>query len=277
MLFMGIAFSLVTELVTKKTRGVAVSPIDEVGRGISRTLNNADRLAPDIAQAIDKVDLKISKIGKRSDDAAEGSVNANIDLSNQDFAGLEAPEGVYAASTFDHTNFTGALLDGASFEGAAGAEAIFKKARMAGANLNATKFTGADFTGADLRKAGFRASNLSGAVFIGADAGGASFAGAKLSNAKFNDGYAPAGSFVDAVADGVDFTGADLRSARFNYADLASADLSAADVTGADFTGAKLRGTKLASTLGLTQDQLLTACGDESTELPPGTSIYACE
>ena len=276
-LFMMMALSVVTETVTRKTQGKSVNPMNEVGRGITRTLNNADKLAPDLTQALDKVDQKIAKIGKRSVETVAENSQANLDLSGQDFANLQAPKGVYASATLTGTNVIGALLDDAVFEGAAGDGAVFKKARMARTNLNAVKFADADFTETDLRGASLRASDLSSGIFTDADASGASFAASNLANVIFTSGYAQAGSFVDANAVNIDFTQTDLRAARFTRANLASADFTGADVTGADFTGAKLQGAKLGDAIGLTTDQLLSACGDETTTLPAGSAIYACE
>ena len=59
--------------------------------------------------------------------------------------------------------------------------------------------------------------------------------------------------------------GADLTKARLQKANLKEAQLQ-----GADLTKAQLQGTDLTAVKNLTQDQINTACIDESTKLPQG-------
>lgn len=59
-----------------------------------------------------------------------------------------------------------------------------------------------------------------------------------------------------------------LRGARLIGADLSRADLRAADLLGADLRGADLAGADLAGAIFLTQSQLESARGDETTRIP---------
>ena len=65
-------------------------------------------------------------------------------------------------------------------------------------------------------------------------------------------------------------------------ADLARADLFRATLVGADLSGATLSGAdlpwaNLSKALGLAQEQLDAACGNDETKLPEGLTIKPCE
>jgi uncharacterized protein YjbI with pentapeptide repeats len=68
----------------------------------------------------------------------------------------------------------------------------------------------------------------------------------------------------------VNLSGANLARARLSFANLTRADLTEADLTEADLTEADLTGASLTEARGLTQEQLDTTKGDETTKLPPG-------
>ncbi|MGE5372882.1 MAG: pentapeptide repeat-containing protein [Solirubrobacterales bacterium] len=65
-----------------------------------------------------------------------------------------------------------------------------------------------------------------------------------------------------------DLRGADLRGAYLIAADLREMDLCGTDFIGADFRDTDLRGADLSKSLFLTQAQVNTARGDQSTKLP---------
>lgn len=94
-----------------------------------------------------------------------------------------------------------------------------------------------------------------------------------------------------AIADGANFTGANLsltnmfglRATRANFtganlsgAQLVGAHLGGARLTGVVLTGANASGAELSDAIGLTQEQLNTACGDATTVLPAGMTIPRC-
>lgn len=64
--------------------------------------------------------------------------------------------------------------------------------------------------------------------------------------------------------------GVDLSEANLRQADLRDSDLFGVDLAGADLRGADLRGAKLDRVIGLKQEQLDSALGDQSTQLPNG-------
>jgi uncharacterized protein YjbI with pentapeptide repeats len=66
------------------------------------------------------------------------------------------------------------------------------------------------------------------------------------------------------------FDGANLRGASLLGADLRGERLRMADVTGADMRAADVRGADLSETLFLSQAQIDSMTGDDSTRLPPG-------
>ena len=132
----------------------------------------------------------------------------------------------------------------------------------------------ADLSGANLRGAYLRRANLRGAALFGADLCGADLCGADLSEAS-----------LCADLRGADLRGADLRGAygaNVRGANLSGANLSRADLSGAEFgkanlrganlrganlSGADLFGADLSEARGLTQEQVDSAKGNESTKL----------
>ena len=103
-------------------------------------------------------------------------------------------------------------------------------------------------------------SNFNGAKLIGAD----------LSKGEFNR---------------CEFRDADLSSANLRLSSLARSVLTGAKLTGADFTDAYLyktgiAGADLSGVVGLQQEQLDSACGDQATKLPAGLKAsprWPCE
>jgi len=279
MLLMLAIFGIVTDLVAKKTGRRAADPVGDAIRSIAKPFQGADRIAPGIGDAIDRVDAELAELvkGEKAIGAPPSAATANINLSGADFTGARAPKSVYAGAIINETQFTTALLDGASFEGATGAGAKFVKARMAAANLSAAMLPRADFSGADLKGAALRAGDFSGGDFTGADLTNASLSAASIEDAVLARAFAPGGQFVDALAARADFSGTDLRAARFAGADLRDAVFAGADLSGADFAGARLQGADLSAAEGLTAEQIAAACGDASTKLPHGLTLTPCE
>jgi len=109
-------------------------------------------------------------------------------------------------------------------------------------------------------------SKFQGTRAVEARIQGLEASGVDLSRADFSFAFLP-----DAR-----FTGAILRDAVFRDARLPEADFTRAELEGADFTGAKLQDADLATAMHLTQPQLVGACGNRNTRLPPGLHIPAC-
>ena len=114
------------------------------------------------------------------------------------------------------------------------------------------RLAGADFKGAYLRLGSFQRADMRKAKFTGADLTGAKFAGANF-------------RLIEYVR-GLKLRNVDARHAIFRYAVLRGVDFTGADLSGADFTRA----------LGLTNEHLARACGDDRTRLPPGLVIPRC-
>jgi uncharacterized protein YjbI with pentapeptide repeats len=111
-----------------------------------------------------------------------------------------------------------------------------KRKNFAGARLRQSDLSSGIFNGTSFARADLRDVDAYAAVFTGA-----SFAGANLTNANFVGAYLEGANFAGATLNGVNFSGAEMARAR-----------------------------------GLTQRQLGSACGDESTELPRGLRIRPC-
>jgi uncharacterized protein YjbI with pentapeptide repeats len=146
-----------------------------------------------------------------------------------------------------------------------------KGAKLRGADLYKTNLNAGDLRKIDLRgalmanstflKANLRGADLSRSRLRWTNFGGADMRGAKLIEADLLAALMP---FVD------------LRGAVLIGADLGSARLHGANLAGAILRGAKLYNAKLRTVIGLTQEQLDQACGNHSTELPPGLTIAPC-
>jgi uncharacterized protein YjbI with pentapeptide repeats len=129
---------------------------------------------------------------------------------------------------------------------------------MRGAVLTSAYLNGAILLGADLSKAGLIGAHLNGADLVNADLMGADLEDADLMGADLEWAH-----LSGAVLRNANLFGANLRKANLFRADLRNAHLSGADMSEADLRGAYLRSAK-----NLEQQQIDTAKGDNSTELP---------
>jgi uncharacterized protein YjbI with pentapeptide repeats len=273
-LFMGMIFMVVSNLAAKKSGQQTVNPISDFARGLVNTLNNADRLAPDLSRAIDRAENGLPKlIGKDGDK----STTALKDFTDSDFSGQNHPKAMFAGALVTNAKFINTLLDGSTFEGATGETAVFRKARLAGATFDASVFRNADFSQAELRGATARAADMTGANFSGADLSFAKFSAFIGEEAIFTAAYVTGAVLSDAHLRGANFEGADATGVQFHGADLSAANFTHAKVEAAIFTGAKLYGADLSTVIGATTDQFAGACGDAETKLPGGATAPACE
>ncbi len=99
--------------------------------------------------------------------------------------------------------------------------------------------------------------------------GEAKLAGVKLTSAYLNVAYLGGADLTRAHLNGAYLNEAFLTGAVLREADLRRSELRKADLTGADLTEAKLAGADLTGAT-LTQEQLDSARGDWTTELPEG-------
>ncbi len=102
--------------------------------------------------------------------------------------------------------------------------------------------------------------DLSGADLTGANLFGGDLRGAKLGKADLRG----------AELFGANLSGADLRGANFGQAYLSEADLSRTDLSQANLSQARLLRADLSGAVGLTQEEVDSAQGDEGTKLPEG-------
>jgi uncharacterized protein YjbI with pentapeptide repeats len=119
---------------------------------------------------------------------------------------------------------------------------------------------------ADLANLELQHKNYAGARLRQADLSVAEMNGDNFSRADLRDVNAYAARFTSA-----NFSGANLTNASFVGTYLNGARFGGADLTGTNFGGAEM-----ARAVGLTQAQLSKACGDASTQLPPGLHIPSC-
>jgi hypothetical protein len=110
--------------------------------------------------------------------------------------------------------------------------------------------------------------------------------GRDLSGSRLRQADLSLATLDDASLRGANLSVANGFGARFSRTDLSGADMTEATFVGswfggANLAGANLKGTNLSGSYlytakGLTQVQLSTACGDESTEVPEGLKIPLC-
>lgn len=128
-------------------------------------------------------------------------------------------------------------------------------------DLFGAKLVGADFSYTSFVSANFYGANLNGSRLYSAILIDANFETADLRNA----------NLFGASARRADFRSANLRGANLSKANLSGARLGLADLSNANLKDADLSGTNFDSVLGLTQEQLNSACarpGNPPIKLP---------
>nr|WP_321482590.1 pentapeptide repeat-containing protein [uncultured Cohaesibacter sp.] len=176
----------------------------------------------------------------------DGSPSPTIDIRTDNFADtaiafitrLIIAPGMAVGAAFSRVNLSQTRLLGANLI----------QANLSGANLR-----GADLSGAILIEANLIQANLRGANLIQANLRGANLRGANLRGANLIE--------------------ADLRRASLRGADLRGATLSGANLSGAEcnrlsIESARLHSATLKNAIYLTQEQINSARGNNSTSLP---------
>jgi uncharacterized protein YjbI with pentapeptide repeats len=123
--------------------------------------------------------------------------------------------------------------------------------------------------------------NMFQADFGNKELKGKNFAGSRLRQSDMSAAIMNHTNFARADLRDVNAYGALFSSANFAGADLTNASFVGTYLEGANFAGAKLIGTnfsgaEMGKARGLTQAQLAGACGDPSTQLPPGLHVKGC-
>jgi uncharacterized protein YjbI with pentapeptide repeats len=132
--------------------------------------------------------------------------------------------------------------------------------------------SGADLAEAELADVHFGAGTLQGTDLRGADLASSTFVEADLQGARLDGADLRQANLIDA-----DLRRASLVGARLDHAWLSGSNLRGANLEGASLRGAWLLGADLRESVGLQQTQLDGACGDETTQLPDGLQISACD
>ena len=168
------------------------------------------------------------------------------------FGPLHRPFDLFRANLSDQW-LTGVELKGANLGGA----------NLSGANLANANLSGADLVAANLSRANLQSANLSRANLAFAN-----FTETNLLQANLASANLRSAKLIDAT-----LVESDLLAAKLKNADLRRASLTFSNLTGADLSGANLSGAKIVEVRGLTQEQLDTACGDQTTLLSPGLTL----
>ena len=142
---------------------------------------------------------------------------------------------------------------------------------LSGKILHVARLGNSNLVGARMDRIEAYEMDLSGANLTDADLSGARmlfsiFVRTNLSKANLGDAMLAVTDMRQAI----------LAGANLSRANLGSADLRGVDLTGAYLYRTILYRTKLLYAKGLTQAQLDTACGNETTKLPPGLVVRPC-
>jgi uncharacterized protein YjbI with pentapeptide repeats len=181
----------------------------------------------------------------------------------------------------------GASLIGAQLEGATLHRAHLEGAHLIGADLREAYLRGAhleraDLSEAHLERADLRTAHFEGAMLDRAHLERADLRTAHLEEAALWEAHLEGANLSDAHIERANLRAAhlertNLRAAHLEgavlwQAHLEGADLRAAHLEGAVLVSAHLEGAILVDAVGLTDDQLLEAFGDEKTQLPEGVT-----
>ena len=248
----------------------------------------------DIANAEGFAGFSIPYVAARADGTLLGIFHRNLSVTDEDLVtgrgrarqdeasfSLRGRDLRYARldrSDLNRVDFTGALLDGASFVGAdltnarlncadiselilrddresarctSARNANFTRARlsgarMAGVDLSGAVFEEADLVGAELQHAILAGANLASArlekadLTGGVDLRGANLLLAALQGADLTGVQAQGADFSNTGMQAVGLSHARLQGAVLRGSDLEGANMQQADLTGADLTGAKV-------------------------------------
>jgi uncharacterized protein YjbI with pentapeptide repeats len=202
---------------------------------------------------------------------------AGWDLSGQDLTNA----GLYGLT---NVNFTGAIIQGASFQNAVASgftfsqlysTASYQSGNLSGIRMRANDLSGWDFSGQDLRNSDFYAAtltnaNLAGAMIQGADwrlTTSRGFSAVQLQSTRsYQDKDLSGINFSRNDFTGWSFAGQNLTNVKFSNATLTNTDFSNADLSGVDLrnstgfvagAGTILHNTILAD--GSVQDVMLNA------------------
>jgi uncharacterized protein YjbI with pentapeptide repeats len=153
---------------------------------------------------------------------------------------------------------------------------LFEEAHLQNANFQNADLRASNFGRANLQDANLWAANLQNANFGRANLKGASLEQANLRDANLRVANLQDVSLLHADLTGAILSHANLRDADLRYAKLRGADLQYANFLGADLRDADLWDANLQDAQSLTQDQLIGACGNDDTKLPPDLAVARC-
>ena len=273
------------------------------------SLRGADLRGADLREArllhadMDRADLRGADL--RNTDLRDTKL-ANVDLRDArlqgaDLQNAELRRAAMERATLLRADLRLARLEGVNLQNADLRRAILQDSTLLRANLREANLQGAVLQGADLRDVALQNAKMRRAIFRGAILRGASLQEANLQHADLRDADLTRADLQEAILQDItarranlseaNLRNADLRNADFQdaslrmvdlrrtilqAADLRGADLVDADMQGANLRGADLRGANLQGAKGLTQSQLMQACGNQRTMLPAELTTPDC-
>ena len=203
-----------------------------------------------------------------------------VDLRRADLGRAELQGANFDGALLLEANLRGANLEGAFLQGASLQGAFLQRVNLRGASLEGAKLWGAKLMEANLwgtnlkwaflQRAKLMGAKLMGAKLMGADLEGANLEGANLEGAYLVEANLERANLERANLEGANLGWANLERANLEGAYLVEANLVEANLGGANLEGANLEGADLRGAVGLTQEQVDSALGDDETILPEG-------
>jgi uncharacterized protein YjbI with pentapeptide repeats len=232
-------YATIMEVLTAYVRENAPrppEPSEEVSGEERRIEPWMERKPPADIQAI------LAVLRRRQEDRVPEEYRVPLDLSETALLGARLAEANLNRAYFASSYLRGADLQGADLQGANFGFAVLDQANLRGADLQGAEFRTTELVFAHLQEANLRKATFLGAKLILANLGGANLSEAHIEGANLQ---------------GATLGGANLSE---TYFFLASESLRGAHLEGADLRG----------TIGLTQEHVDSAWGDEDTKLPEG-------
>jgi uncharacterized protein YjbI with pentapeptide repeats len=205
-----------------------------------------------------------------------GSNLSDADLQWAVLRGAQLQDADLRKANLQYSDLGGANLSEADLTKADLLQAEANSAVLSGANLTVAKLQDASLINAKLQGTRLRGASLQRAVLEKADLTEAVLRFAGLEEAVLRFAKLQEADFGAAKLHRADLVGVDAQGAAFRGAELQDAELGGAILEFADLKGANLSGANLMGAVGLTQEQLDDACGDDKTKLPDNLTVRPC-
>jgi uncharacterized protein YjbI with pentapeptide repeats len=175
----------------------------------------------------------------------EKHILKEIDLSKEDFSGLNLSLANLQACDLNFCNFSESRLEGVNFTLSKLEGSILKDADLTEANLSNSNCMGVDFEHSTLVLANVTNADITGANLKGCDLSATNFKNASLKGADLENTKLKGTIFSEADLRVANLTGIDIHSTIFDGVSLTGTNLTGSNLNGIDLTDLNLVGTNL--------------------------------